>query len=1260
MKKALLLIVAALLSLTGSSNNGDGLVLVGGSIILLPSSRWDTDVEWKAMTWVYNTGMDYGAWNSWNKNYNQYIYEPWEDANGLQWYEPGFDTSPKEDDLNFDRTDEEDNPTPILWEEHRAPFSSDEYYNGSKWKSYPWAMKDEENLWSWSIISDIYVRRTFTIDPEYDLSGPVFLACGHDDAPCEYYINGELVFSRTGFEGEDPEHEVKDKDGNVIEIVTAYADGWNNDQYIQLDEDQKALLNLNGEENVIAFHVHQNWGGAFADCGLYTKMAGLPMGYEEPWEGKVLFNNFGGYNWDMKEPSNNPRHPWSKLYEAQPGDVYSFTIPVSSDPDSIWKEQLHFKTPIKIREDHDYKFQVRLKTDKTFESFVVKLTDNDDDDIELAYEEMRLEAPAEEEQEEYEGTLIEIPFSGWDVNNFKIAFDFGGGEDSTNVVISDISLLDLGGEEPEETELWVGTHYFNFIDMTKPVTKYRIWDETIKDKDGNEVGGWREPKNDEEKEYADEYIECDAVDAPEISGRVETLAWTLPDFDDSMWDDQMMPVSDTYPNLYWDIEPQSKWPGGDNTNYWIRRNFELEEINPSVSYELNVCHDDVYETYVNGQLLQKNTHWTDGKHPVQVHIPARYLNVGKNVIATYIQQNWGGRFYDCGINVTKVDYQDCLKQFNDALAYCQTDTLLTNAMKDSIQSIIAEAQKFYNENKNDPAELRNYAKTLAPKANAIFKYSPNVKVLKDTWDICRKMEDKGYWGTTLNDAVAALDTCIAPSQWEGVLTRLREARKATVMERHTENFVGCVPETVTEDEIGDFDDFNPKYYIYNVGAKNFLGGGEAYGTHLALEYVSNPMMLIQATREIVEDGEPTGDIEDIPGAYRIESFRPNGDRGTADFVSFNGFIDVPCNDAWELIPVEGKPNVYNIAQYGNVFGVDVDTIVVAEGDTIFEETPRKKYLGLRSGDNQYTPSHYIVDTDMHTPELETNQWMFITKEEMQGFLTTATEENPADFSFFINNPNYDAHMPIEVWSNWGGQVLNRVFESWNSKEAHVAQDFFIEDPEEAQQIPAGTYKLTVQGFYRDGSESAHIQKVANHQPVALRATIFVGPFGFDDPETCETIPLMAIHAEANKFPGIGVYLKGLRMPGTADSSQFDRDGQKAATAQAEEDYFPSGLYKNEIVFNIPEGYEGCLAFGIDKELDESLAGKGDWIVVDNWRLKYYGKDVQNPDAIKGVTSDEIDNNVVSLGKGIYNLLGQRLSKTQKGVNIINGKKVLKK
>ena len=1223
MKKTLLLCAAALFSLMASA--GDGLVAVGANMILLPSSYWDGDIEWKAWTWVYNTQSDYGEWNSNNPNYNQNVFTPCEDEAGRQWYELGFDMSEKELDYNNDTFE------PIYWEEHYAPYSTDETFNGRP--SYQWT--------SSSIMADIYVRRIFTTDQL--LSGPVYLACGHDDAPAEYYINGELVFERTGWETDD--------NGNIL-------NAWNNAEYILLTDEQKALIRLNGEENVIAFHVHQNWGGAFADCGLYTKMeGGLDMGYTTPWEGKVLFNNTGGYNNDLASPSNNPKHPWSALYEAQEGDVYTFTMPGASDPqnepEGFWAEQLHFKTPIKIEEDHTYTFKVKLAADKPFSSVIVKLTDNDDDDIELAYEEVEIE----------EGEDTEVVFNNFDgqnVNNFKIAFDFGGGEEGATVTIKEMSLIDQDPEEEDldEKELWVGTHYFNYIHMSKRIVRYYIFDETLNDGEG----GDREATAEEIEQGLYDYDEIvyERADAPEITGRVETLAWTMADFDDSMWDDQMMPTG----SAGYMAEQQSIWPSGIleetgySSNYWIRRNFELDKVNDRLSYELNVCHDDVYETYVNGHLLQKNVGWTNGKNPVQVHIPARYLNVGKNVIATYIQQNWGGYFYDCGINVSEVNYDECVKLFNEAIEYAQSDVLLTNRMKADVQALIDEAKVYFEENKNDPAELKNYAKELRSAVNVIFGYSSTVKTLKDTWDICRKMEDKGYWGTALDAVTAALDTCATASDLNKYLEPLRNARKATAAERHTEKYVGCVPEAVPMDQIGDFDGIAPKYYIYNVGAKQFLSSSEAWGTHLALDYMSNPMMLIQAMKDVID--EETGDVVDeapLEGAYYIETFRPNGEIGSMDFMQWNGFIDCGLSSTegmWELIPVEGKANVYNIAQFGSASTAEETTY---SGATY--EPGCKRLLGLRTGDNGYAPSYYVVDTDMHSSELETNQWMFISREEMLGFIKTASETNPVDLSFLISNPGYDQRWTIDDWyftngSVWGrgGNHPNFVLESYNTSDFYNYQDLWPEEGEDA--LPAGYYKLMVQGYYRDGIEQAHVEKVLNHQAIAERAFIFAGPefYGEEDLINCETLPLMPIHIEANKVPGIGYTYGGLSMPGTYSGQPY------SACEQAAIDYFKCNLYWNEFIFTISEDDPGHVSIGICKPYDEETPG-GDWIVMDNWRLKYYGTNVDDPDAIKGIVTDEI-NKTTKVDKNIYNLLGQKLSKVQQGVNIINGKKIIKK
>ena len=1239
MRNFLLSMAAVLMSLAVSAQ--DGIVSVGANIAILPSARW-SKVPYKAKVLVVDPDIEYGDYGDDNPKYNMVLLDdgPNKDINGKAWYEVGYDEST----LTEDEYQASDEPIYLRWEEQTAPFSSDEKWEGMQ--SFQWIPFNK--------IGDIYIRRTFSTDRL--LSGDVYLACGHDDAPCEYYLNGELIFSKTGYEFDHYQYIYENEGDEVpIDSIEHYKQGWNNDEVYKLTDEQKKLILLDGQENLLAVHVHQNWGGAFADCGLYTSVeGGLSMGYVEPWEGKVLFNNIGGYNFDGKSPSNNPKHPWSALYEAQAGDVYTFTMPGASnmdDEDPSWKEQLHFKTPITLEEGKNYNFKFTLSASCPYSSVRIKICDNDNDEEEATIIDDVLEIAEGEPlvfDEELEGLET--------IKNLKLVFDFGGGEENSTISISNISITD-----EDNNELWVGTHYFNYFNMCKRIEKYLVWDSTLKDGEGD----FREAKTDEEKENYDELqIEYEVADAPEITGRVETKAWTLPDFDDSMWDSQMMPVG----NMGYNPKPASNWPGngtnysytgdgaeGENTNYWIRRNFELDKINDRLSYALNVCHDDVYETYVNGHLLQKNVGWTNGKNPVQVHIPARYLKIGKNVIATYIQQNWGGRFYDCGINVEEVNYEESVNLFNENMAYAQTDTLLTNKMHSDVQALMDQALIDFEENKNDPAEIKNLAKELKSNVNVIFSYSSSVKTFKDTWDICRKMKDTGYWGTALADATVALDTCSTANSLNKYLNPLRDARKATAMERHTEKYVGSVPKVVPTELAGDDMVFGeePKYFIYNVGAKLFLCGGEDWGTHLALAYASNPMMLVQALKDAVdpETGEPTGEQEEIEGGFYVETYRPVGAIGSGDFMGWNGYVDKNMdNNVWELIPVEGKENVFNIAQYGQTFG-DADT--TCYNGTIFAPGG-KKLLGLRSGDNKYTPSYYVVDTDMHSPELETNQWMFISREELLGFISTATEDNPADLTFLITNPGYDQRLTDADWVYQGGSIFGRgsnlpnfVLESYNTTYFHNYMELWPN--EDAEALPAGTYKLMVQGYYRDGIEQAHVEKVINHEASAQRAFIFAGNEFFDESNLsmCATLPLMPIHMEANMVPGIGYTYAGMSMPGTYSGQPM------SATQQAANEYFPCGLYWNELTFVIPEEEQGHLSIGICKPEDSDLAGKGDWIVMDNWRLKYCGSNA-DPDGINDVIKTP-----VKTSKEIFNLSGQKLKKAQKGVNIVDGKKILK-
>ncbi len=180
---------------------------------ILPSVQY-SHVAYDAEAYLVSSGQAYQT------DYYNYVWgAPKDDESGKKWYENGYQLTNDEEKA-------------ISWSNATAPFSSDEVYAGLT-TSFRWGHNDT--------MGDLYLIRKFTI--EENIIGNIYLTCGHDDAPAEWYINGELVHS--------------------------VSDGWNNPEYTLLTDEQKALIKTDGSENILAVHVHQNWGGAFADCGLY-------------------------------------------------------------------------------------------------------------------------------------------------------------------------------------------------------------------------------------------------------------------------------------------------------------------------------------------------------------------------------------------------------------------------------------------------------------------------------------------------------------------------------------------------------------------------------------------------------------------------------------------------------------------------------------------------------------------------------------------------------------------------------------------------------------------------------------------------------------------------------------------------------------------------------------------------------------------------------------------------------------------------------
>gem|GEM_PF-1378854 len=549
MLRRILLLASALSTLPIYVIRAQGIREVNATQEILPSTYYSS-MDWQAVTYIANPGTA----STWGK-YSNVQGTPPVDTQGRQWHEREY------------------TPTggTYQWEVTKAP-----YYTEGTYNNLPCT------VWgSSSTTSDIYIRRSFTLD-KINCSR-VYMAVGHDDGESQFYINGTLVHET----GKD----------------------WNESEYILLNAEQVALLHTDGRENVIALHVHNNYGGGYADCGLYgapyedKELGSLPMGFVENWTARLLFNPEGGYNGQYNNVESET-HGWERLYEAKSGDVYTISLPTAAL--TAENARVQFRTPISLLPGHKYQVRVVLTADHDVPGVQFALNQSDNDDVCLAKATCDLAAGQDE-------SIVMSNLTGTDINSAKLEFRFPTKADSTTITISRIRILD----QKDRHDLWNGTSYFNWLYYANPATGQRIKDMAI-------------------------------------GGRNETMSWTMPDYDASSWPSASMPIG----NLDYMPEVRTEWPGGDNTNLWIRREFTIKEVNPRSKYTLRVCHDDSYRIYVNGHLLDAATGWTAGKEYVSIPIPCNLLREGSNVIAAYIQQNWGGRFFDCGMAVEKDFYEE--------------------------------------------------------------------------------------------------------------------------------------------------------------------------------------------------------------------------------------------------------------------------------------------------------------------------------------------------------------------------------------------------------------------------------------------------------------------------------------------------------------------------------------------------------------------------------------------------------------------------
>ena len=299
-----------------------------------------------------------------------------------------------------------------------------------------------------------------------------------------------------------------------------------------------------------------------------------------------------------------------------------------------------------------------------------------------------------------------------------------------------------------------------------------------------------------------------------------------------------------------------------------------------------------------------------------------------------------------------------------------------------------------------------------------------------------------------------------------------------------------------------------KYFLCNTASEKFFGAGNSWGTQASL--LKNPDFVTL--------------IKQPDGTYQLESQVSNG--GNAYY--FNGsYMD------------NASPVALTIAKIAEPFGYK------DEAETI----PVYAYT-IATGENYYgwDGTTTVLASNL-TADSENASWLIFTEEEVMAALNNATVEDPIDATFLITDHTFGRnHRNVDAWTNEGGAAL-----TGGNSNKHTAEKYHgaFNVYQKLTNAPAGIYKFTAQGFYRqDGTDE-------------------------------ENLPVFYANNVTSQFPV---------KTGTENSM---------ADACAS---FEAGLYAAEPIY-VQVTEAGELTVGAKLETNGTL-----WCIWDNFELFYYGNE----------------------------------------------------
>ena len=404
-------------------------------------------------------------------------------------------------------------------------------------------------------------------------------------------------------------------------------------------------------------------------------------------------------------------------------------------------------------------------------------------------------------------------------------------------------------------------------------------------------------------------------------------------------------------------------------------------------------------------------------------------------------------------------------------------------------------------------------------------------------------------------------------------------------------------------------------YLYNVGAGRFYTEGNSYGTQasigetgLKVKFVANgdavkltnysEMKKAWRTLFVTTNGAMYVDAESTTECYwqvvsgsdktfKLMISAPNTSYNQENYPGAMMGLDFFESDLQTrlaaLLFADEEPGegiyltdwaVVNTADY-DAYQTAVSTYKTAlQLKALIEEA---EVLGIDVIAEQATYENTASTLDELTAAI-----VSITNKMIEDELKDASRENPLDLTDkFITNPRYENNDN----EGWNGTVPN--FDvTGNLQNAELFNKETIDTYQTLVGLPDGYYRVSVQGFYRAGLEGPALEaKQSGNEDSYLYANLYVTTGGKTTSTKVQSIftgaPTTALGVNGE------IKLGSWYVPNTMSSAAA---------------YFAAGYYNgNSIEVQVTNGQ---LRIGLKK----GTAVRRDWLMIDNWKLEYLGKE----------------------------------------------------